>query len=333
MDRTIAAPIPDNKRIFLWDNLKFILILLVVIGHFVAAHHGKYKIFKEMFAFIYTFHMPLFIFIAGYFHKNEKIAGKISLYLVLCVLLRACIYFETVILGGNPNLKLFVIPGISWFMLAMAAFIGLAYLFRNVDSKYVVIIAVVVACIAGYTKAINDFLASSRIFVYFPYYAAGIWARKNENILQFNKETKNWIVPALVVISWLLVSIFLLKYSGKLTPFFTGRHPYGGSYYYWGALIRLFCYFLVGAIGYSIIRLTPKNYIPLVSDYGKRTLQVYFWHKIFINVLVHYGLLKICSTGLGKVVYLLLAVVLTLLLSQKIMGFPVVNIKKIFLKG
>lgn len=321
-----------EKRIFLWDNLKFILILLVVIGHFVSPYTGKSSFFKELFAFIYSFHMPLFIFIAGYFHKNEKIIEKIYFFILLRLILRLCIFTEYAILGEKPKFNVFIIPDITWFMFAMAAFILFAYLLRNIDCKFVLLMSIIIGCIAGYDSSINDYLASSRILVYFPYYMAGILAHQNKFFINCDSNTKTKVVSCLIVVLWFLVCVFFLKYSGKLTPFFTGRHPYAKSYYYWGGLIRLFTYFLVSIIGYSIIKITPKNYIPLISDFGKRTLQVYFWHKIFLNIFLHYHILSICSTSIGKTIYILGAVAMTFLLSHKIMGFPVVNIKKICLR-
>ena len=48
----------DKKRIALWDNLKFILIVSVVIGHFINIRDSV--TYHSIFIFIYSFHMPLF---------------------------------------------------------------------------------------------------------------------------------------------------------------------------------------------------------------------------------------------------------------------------------
>lgn len=51
-----------------FDNLKFILILLVVVGHLIEPFNGEAAM-GAIYQFIYSFHMPLFIFAAGYFAK------------------------------------------------------------------------------------------------------------------------------------------------------------------------------------------------------------------------------------------------------------------------
>ena len=63
----------ENKigRIYLFDNIKFLAILLVVIGHainFLTETDGN-MLEKSLFLTIYSIHMPLFIFISGLFLK------------------------------------------------------------------------------------------------------------------------------------------------------------------------------------------------------------------------------------------------------------------------
>ena len=333
MNPNSSATTPEGNRIFLWDNIKFLLILLVVIGHFVSPYTGKSHFFSGLFAFIYSFHMPLFIFVSGYFHKNEKIIEKIYFFVLVRLILRLFIFTELAFLGEKPKFNVFIIPDITWFMFAMAAFVGLAYLLRNIDCKFVLLMSVIVACIAGYDKTINDYLASSRILVYFPYYVAGIWAHKNGNFIHLDSGMRNKWIYCLVILAWFFGCIWFLKYIGKLTPFFTGRHPYSSSYYYWGGIIRLLSYSIVAAVSYAIIKLTPGNYIPKISEIGGKSLQIYFWHKIFLNILLHFNILNLCSSVFGRVVYIVIAIVLTFLLSNKIFGFPIVDMKKICLKG
>ena len=55
-----------KERSLLFDNIKTVLIILVVLGHAleeISLEH-EYGIIR---ACIYSFHMPAFIFISGYF--------------------------------------------------------------------------------------------------------------------------------------------------------------------------------------------------------------------------------------------------------------------------
>lgn len=56
-----------NKEI---DSIKFLLIFLVVFGHFIE---GFLKIFEFdlIYRFIYAFHMPVFVFFSGYLSSGK----------------------------------------------------------------------------------------------------------------------------------------------------------------------------------------------------------------------------------------------------------------------
>ena len=69
-----------SNRIALWDNLKFILITFVVAGHFADEIMDYSSIYSSIFLFIYAFHMPLFIFISGYFHSDRNKKKKVLFY-------------------------------------------------------------------------------------------------------------------------------------------------------------------------------------------------------------------------------------------------------------
>lgn len=58
------------------DGLKFLLIVLVAVGHFSEPYRYTHTIVLGGYSVIYLFHMPLFILLSGYFSKHitrEKI--------------------------------------------------------------------------------------------------------------------------------------------------------------------------------------------------------------------------------------------------------------------
>ena len=60
----------EKKRSFLWDNAKGLLIFLVVFGHFLSGntnHSGALLVLTV----IYSFHMPAFAFISGFFTREK----------------------------------------------------------------------------------------------------------------------------------------------------------------------------------------------------------------------------------------------------------------------
>ena len=72
-----------KERIWYWDTVKFIMILLVVIGHFAERIMSfDDPAFLSVKLFIYSFHMPIFIFIFGLFFKERDFLRKILFYVI-----------------------------------------------------------------------------------------------------------------------------------------------------------------------------------------------------------------------------------------------------------
>ena len=61
----------EKKRSFLWDNAKGLLIFLVVFGHFLYGNTGGAAATLVV-TIIYSFHMPAFAFISGFFTKEKN---------------------------------------------------------------------------------------------------------------------------------------------------------------------------------------------------------------------------------------------------------------------
>lgn len=88
----------EKQRNYHFDNMKGILILCVVLGHTVSnlfSVWGNYLATKYLYYLIYTFHMPVFIFISGFFSKRHSdyetylkkaISGCLIPYLIFNVL-------------------------------------------------------------------------------------------------------------------------------------------------------------------------------------------------------------------------------------------------------
>lgn len=71
-----------KERSLLFDNIKTVLIILVVLGHAleeISLEH-EYGIIRVC---IYSFHMPAFIFISGYFSGGGGTQTKVKKLLLI----------------------------------------------------------------------------------------------------------------------------------------------------------------------------------------------------------------------------------------------------------
>ena len=111
---------------------------------------------------------------------------------------------------------------------------------------------------------------------------------------------------------------------------FSGRHPFPDGIITYGPIIRLACYIISAVLGLSLILLTTSKKIKWISDFGKNTINVYFWHlnlfyifKSFIDFNSIYS-----SFSFGFLLYITATIVVTVILSTKIFNFPVNILKK-----
>ena len=314
-----------EQRIAYWDNIKFFLILFVVIGHFATQYTDGSGFYKALFIGIYTFHMPLFLFVSGVFHNNNRIVQRVIKYLLYYFILKFFLALATfLIFKKEINISFFTESGLPWFMLTLAFHSFLTYLLRNMNIRLVLVFSVIIACIAGYDASIGDFLALSRTIVYYPFYLAGFMLsdRKLERLTErkFLKVAGGIFLLAFIAFCfWGMDTIYVLR------PLFTGRNSYsvfGGSF---GALYRLLCYLITALVSFAILAVIPHREIKIISAFGRRTLQVYTWHYIAVYLLTTFPFtetLAVYSGVWGKLAYILEAVCITGLFSLKVFQYP-----------
>lgn len=93
-----------SKRDGYYDCLKFVLITLVILGHTLEANLES-RISLALYNTIYLFHMPLFIFVTGYFTKKQidtkKQIRSLLMILETLVVFQTFHYMRNGATGGN----------------------------------------------------------------------------------------------------------------------------------------------------------------------------------------------------------------------------------------
>ena len=124
-----------EKRIFLFDNLKFFLILTVVIGHFIAYITKSSHMMSGLFLFIYSFHMPFFIYLAGLFHSNHNIKNRCVSFIAIGFSMKILFALCRIVFLHKAFFSLLADPGVPWFMFAMAMFTATSYFLRDFNTS------------------------------------------------------------------------------------------------------------------------------------------------------------------------------------------------------
>lgn len=320
-----------SNRIALWDNLKFILITLVVAGHFADQLTDYSSIYSSIYLFIYAFHMPLFIFISGYFHSDRNTTKKVLFYTSLGFLYKIVSFLIDRLNGDSQYIfNLLADSGLAWFMFVLAIYTFALSLLKDQNKKFILIGSIILACFAGYDKSIGDFLYLSRAIIFFPFYILGTMM-KSFDILEFKRKYPLLKVFALLIfMTWGILCITKVDTLYGLRYMFSGRQPFPDGIISFGPIVRLACYIISAVLGISLILLTTSKKIKWISDFGKNTINVYFWHlnlfyifKSFIDFNSIYS-----SFSFGFIVYAITTITVTVILSTKIFNFPVNILKK-----
>lgn len=326
----------EKQRIYLYDNIKWLAIILVVIGHaidFLARSDSGNHLEKSLFVIIYSFHMPLFLFMSGLFlkpmDKDTKFPkDKIISFLAIGIVLRAFTSILRLVLGEGAGFSIInMTDNYTWFMDVMAAFILLTWVLRSYDKKIVMAIALLAGIMAGYDKNLGDKFSLMRIAVFFPVFLAGYYITP-EKILELS--SKKWlkIASAAVIVGFIAICLFSRDFTAFFRPLFTGRNRYTvlGDLAPFGALFRVLTYGISVVVGLSVICLVPNKKLGYITVMGTKTLQIYFWHKMILIAFERFHLYKhiqsVTGGTIATAIYILIAVGVAFLCSIPLLSFP-----------
>jgi len=275
----------DNRWYFL-DNVKFILIILVVFGHMYTPYIGLSPITSSLYLFIYVFHMPLFVLISGFFSKNFAHSSrfrieKVIFYLVLYILMKYMNYIweAYVFRHEGASINLFYTTSAAWYLFAMAFWMTLLYLLRDIKPRVVLIVSIIIALLAGFYDAIDSTFVASRILVFFPFFYLGYMLRRNhiEGLLK-----RRWLrlLSIVVLFCMLIGSFFAYTTFWDYHSILMARLPYQHlPQPQLGAALRLLWYVIASLCSLAVLSFIPRNKTRF-SVFGGRTLQVFFFHVL-----------------------------------------------------
>ena len=316
-----------------WDIIKFLLMFTVVLGHFIDYHAEDSQVMASAFLFIYSFHMPLFIFVAGLFSKrmvNERRWDKMLGYLVLYFFTKICVFLYELIFKYETDFRLFGETGLAWYMFAMFAFSVITVGTSRYKPQYVFIASLLLSLFAGYDSEINHTLVLSRIIVFYPFYYAG-YCLDPKKIEKFShgilkKIAAFIIIGAIAAVAFGIPSVYCVR------PMFTGQHPYTslGAGESFGFLIRLACY-AVSALGcISLVVLAPDRIRPrFIAKCGQYTLPVYIFHYIIKMLLYNTFELKEFFDEPNSWLLVPISLAITILLGNKYLNKVVTAVSSI----
>ena len=307
-----------KERVHFWDNYKGILIFLVVFGHFIYSYAGKMpgSFVESLYVFIYSFHMPAFIFCSGYFSKSENSRSKESLIKLLLY------YFAfNALMGVFAYLYMgtkfkFLTPYYSyWYILALVMWRFVIKPLSRV--KCLLPISVAVALLIGYFSEFTNEFAVRRMIAFFPFFVAGYMMDRGK-VDAFLTRRKTWqmAVSAVLVLMAAVAIFFVTKHYG-ITDSMTLMSAYNKKS---NMLHRLLIMGIAVVAIVGMFLCVPNRHIPLLSKMGKNSLLVYLGHR-FLTLVYYRDLFHYSDYNNMYLVYALVATLITcMVLSSDILN-------------
>lgn len=338
MQETVKESTSKPNRIEKWDIVRAILIFLVVLGHMTDYYtEDEPSLMRGLFLFIYTFHIPCFIFLDGLFSKrtvNERRYNRIFSYFILYLFIQILNKLVNGLINHSISFSLWDSDGPHWYGLFLFNACLITIFLRRFSKKWVMAAAIVLACFVGYDSDIGDYMVLSRTIVFYPFFFAGYCM---DPVKLVQKLSAVWVkIGGLAVM--VLLAFVCFNYTDDIyfvRVFLTGRNPYHSleSVYgmdnlvFYGGLMRLVYYLIVFIVCFALIGIVP-NHLPhggWATNIGKHSLQIYVLHRSFIYILYNLFLFKVFSEahGISSIIIIPIAFLLTLFLSLPFWEKPI----------
>lgn len=276
------------KRDPYFDNAKAILIILVVLGHTLSEVFNRNEWIATIYMFIYLFHMPAFVLVSGFFSRKMKgkkdLLNLVKKLLIPYILFQIIytLYYQNVFKDEMVEFTLLTPRWALWYLLSLFSWNIMLLLFDN--KKTGVFFAILLSLLVGYLSEVNEFLALSRTFFFFPFFLTGYFLTNKH--FEWFKTKLNGRVSLLTL--GILFAVVYFYGNIEWREWLYGRVGYedimsGPTTF--AFLNRLFIYIMMSLATYCFLSIVPKRKMGITS-LGSITLGIYLFH-MFLLKYVH----------------------------------------------
>ncbi|BBF43353.1 putative membrane protein [Lachnospiraceae bacterium KM106-2] len=308
-----------RKRDAWFDNYKALLIILVVVGHFIEPLRDDHGTVNDLYFIIYSFHMPAFIMISGYFSKKKvPLMKEVKTLLVPYLIFQFSHYIlYNLVLEESKELHLFQPHFTLWYIFCLFVWKFITPYVTKI--KYIFPIAVVFGMTIGVDSTMGTLMSISRIIVYYPFFLLGYYADK-ERVAAFFHNRIWKVIAGSIVAGYGLLIYFVVPNDDVYNKFVSCRYCYEELELnaYEGTLL-MGAFYLVALVLTISVGLLISSKVHWFTYLGQRTMSIYLFHGLIQRFLLGYtDIYDEINTHLEVGELLAFSVVLTFVLS-----FPV----------
>lgn len=276
----------EKVRSSYWDNVKLLLIFLVVLGHYFGygfvygdVSQGRWLFPNALYGFVYMFHMPLFSFVSGYFSKNVDKCRKraVSQYLIPYVVFNIICVLMNYFLLGVPITSLVLEPyNHMWYLFSLFVWRLTAKTAERLPFSW--LWALALAVVLSVVTPVMEWNLISRTILFWPFFLLGLGM--NENQVMRVKKLPRWLSGG-VLLGMLVLSVLILwKFDCSTYRLcFIGRRFGLNRAGILGVCKLLLRYVTALVLGVCVLNLVPARKTP-VTKLGESTMSVYLLHSL-----------------------------------------------------
>lgn len=332
-----------KQRDYWFDNIKGLLMIMVVIGHMIASFYSVSGVMKYIYDFINSLHMGAFLILSGYMSKRridqKDYISVINKNIVPYITAQLLLYFSAVILPDGlkaanstyfdrSDFSFFIPIYQLWYLMAVIIFVLVTMKIKPARRPVLFMAgAIAMTLICGALPQINVFKLT-KVISYYPFYLLGYLLPKDFMLTIRNK----WQVIVGAVAVFIGYAYFMTRQDwivgirniyGLSSNYEKVGELYGGLHPAFGRLIMVLA---VPVVAFALYALIPRKKM-FLSKLGQNSMYIFVLHSLVVVPVrclnYEYKIFSYFTTPWSKLLLLLFCVAVTFLLGTDF-------IKKIF---
>lgn len=195
-----ARTAPAKKRDAYFDNAKYLAIVLVAVAHAWAPVMEGSRTARAVWMLTYTFHMPAFIIISGYFSRSFDLSPAKVKRLITGVAV-PYIVFETAYslfrryANDSPDTAISLLEPwyLTWFLAALFIWRLTTPIWRTL--RHPLAVSLAVAALASFAPSVGDDFDLPRVLQFLPFFVLGLQLKPEHFQLVRRREVRLLAVP------------------------------------------------------------------------------------------------------------------------------------------
>ncbi|MFE0177744.1 acyltransferase family protein [Streptomyces sp. NPDC059002] len=195
-----AASKPAKQRDAFFDNAKYLAIVLVAMAHSWEPLTDHSRAAEALYMTVYTFHMPAFIVISGYFSRSfdmrpDRLKRLVTGVAVPYVIFEVAYTFFKRWADDDPTQPISLLDPwyLTWFLVALFVWRLTVPLWKLV--RWPVPLALAMATLAVISPDIGDDLDLQRVLQFLPFFVLGLCMKPEHFQLVRRREVRILSVP------------------------------------------------------------------------------------------------------------------------------------------